>query len=45
MKTAIILVNWHGADDTIACLESLLKVQEPHFVCTLFGIPTGGYAH
>lgn len=32
MKTAIILVNWHGADDTIACLESLLKVQEPHFV-------------
>lgn len=32
MKTAIILVNWHGADDTIACLESLLQVQEPHFV-------------
>ena len=32
MRTAIILVNWHGADDTIACLESLLQVQEPHFV-------------
>ena len=29
---AIILVNWHGADDTIACLESLLQVKEPHFV-------------
>ena len=23
MMTAIILVNWNGADDTIACLESL----------------------
>lgn len=32
MKTAIILVNWHGADDTIACLESLLQVNEQHFV-------------
>ena len=28
---AIILVNWNGANDTIACLESLLKVKEPHF--------------
>ena len=32
LRTAIILVNWHGADDTIACLESLLQVKEPHFV-------------
>ena len=23
--TAIILVNWNGADDTIACLRSLQK--------------------
>ena len=30
--TAIILVNWNGADDTIACLNSLTKVSEPHFV-------------
>lgn len=32
MKVAIILVNWNGADDTIACLESLSRVEEPHFV-------------
>ena len=32
MNTAIILVNWNGADDTIACLESLSKVKESHFV-------------
>lgn len=30
--TAIILVNWNGADDTIACLESLRAVDTPHFV-------------
>lgn len=29
---AVILVNWNGADDTIACLESLKKNEEPHFV-------------
>ena len=29
---AIILVNWNGAEDTIACLESLSKVKESHFV-------------
>ena len=23
--TAIILINWNGADDTLACLNSLLK--------------------
>lgn len=32
MKIAIILINWHGADDTIACLESLSKMYEPHTV-------------
>lgn len=26
-KTVIIILNWHGADDTIACLDSLLAVQ------------------
>lgn len=25
--TAIIILNWHGADDTIACLESLKKAE------------------
>ena len=29
---AVILVNWNGANDTIACLESLKKNEEPHFV-------------
>ena len=32
MKTAIILINWHGADDTIACLESLSRMKEQHTV-------------
>lgn len=26
-RTVIIILNWHGADDTIACLYSLLAVQ------------------
>ena len=30
--TAIILVNWNGADDTLACLDSLSVMSEPHFV-------------
>ena len=30
--TAIILVNWNGADDTIACLESLSRMNTSHFV-------------
>lgn len=30
--TAIILVNWNGADDTIACLKSLDKAQGDFFV-------------
>lgn len=42
MKTAIILVNWHGADDTIACLESLTQVKEPHFVVIADNASTDG---
>lgn len=30
--TAIILVNWNGADDTIACLHSLMNAQGDFFV-------------
>lgn len=30
--TVIILVNWNGADDTIACLNSLLLAQGAFFV-------------
>lgn len=37
---AIILVNWNGADDTIACLESLSRVQEPHFVVVADNLST-----
>ena len=29
---AIVILNWNGADDTLACLESLSHVEEPHFV-------------
>lgn len=29
---AIVILNWNGADDTLACLESLSRVNEPHFV-------------
>ena len=25
--TAIIILNWNGADDTLACLDSLLKAE------------------
>ena len=32
MKVTIILINWHGADDTISCLVSLSKMNEPHKV-------------
>lgn len=42
MNTAIILVNWHGADDTIACLESFLQVKEPHFVVIADNASTDG---
>lgn len=27
MKTAIIILNWNGADDTLACLNSMLLLQ------------------
>lgn len=30
--TAIILINWNGADDTLACLQSLLKADGEFFV-------------
>lgn len=30
-KTAIVLVNWNGADDTISCLESLLDLRQDDF--------------
>lgn len=42
MKTAVILINWHGADDTIACLESFLQVKEPHFVVIADNASTDG---
>ncbi len=32
MTTAIILLNWNGADDTIACLNSLNKAEGDFFV-------------
>ena len=32
MRTAIILLNWNGADDTIDCLESLTKAEGSFFV-------------
>ena len=25
--TAIIILNWNGADDTLACLDSLAKAE------------------
>ena len=40
MIVAIILVNWNGAEDTIACLESLSKVKEPHFVVVADNLST-----
>ena len=32
MKTAVILLNWNGADDTIDCLESLSQAKGSFFV-------------
>ena len=29
VRLAVILVNWNGADDTIECLESLLRTDRP----------------
>lgn len=31
MKTAVILLNWNGADDTVMCLDSLAKVRGDFF--------------
>lgn len=30
--TAIIILNWNGANDTIECLESLYAVQDDFFI-------------
>ena len=32
MKTAVILLNWNGADDTVMCLDSLADVRGDFFV-------------
>ena len=32
MKITLILINWNGADDTVACLESLKRMTKPHAV-------------
>ena len=31
LKIAIIVLNWNGKSDTLACLESLNKLTYPHF--------------
>ncbi|NTU54004.1 MAG: glycosyltransferase family 2 protein [Chlorobiaceae bacterium] len=33
--TAVIVLNWNGAEDTLACLSSLSKVRSPEFVTLL----------
>ncbi|RXK88795.1 glycosyltransferase family 2 protein [Chlorobaculum sp. 24CR] len=34
-KTAVIVLNWNGAADTLACLASLAKVRQPEFTAIL----------
>jgi GT2 family glycosyltransferase len=34
-KTALIVLNWNGARDTLACLASLTKVESPAFTTLL----------
>jgi len=34
-KTAVIVLNWNGAADTLACLASLAKVRQPEFTTIL----------
>jgi len=34
-KTAVIVLNWNGAPDTLACLASLAKVESPAFTTLL----------
>jgi GT2 family glycosyltransferase len=30
-KVAVVVLNWNGRDDTLECLESLMKVDYPNF--------------
>ena len=30
-SVAVIVLNWNGIDDTMECVESLLRVDYPHF--------------
>lgn len=34
-RTAVIVLNWNGVSDTLACLSSLAKVREPLFTTVL----------
>lgn len=34
-KTAVVVLNWNGAADTLACLASLAKVERPAFTTLL----------
>ena len=34
-KTAVVVLNWNGAADTLACLSSLAKVRQPEFTVIL----------
>lgn len=34
-RTAVIVLNWNGAEDTLACLASLSKVASPEFTTLL----------
>lgn len=40
--TAIILLNWNGANDTIACLESFLKVRGDFYIVIVDNCSTDG---
>ncbi len=46
-KTAIIVLSWNGAEDTLACLASLAKVESPEFTTLLVdnGSTDGTVAH
>ena len=33
--TAIIVLNWNGADDTLACLQSLVKANGNFSICVV----------
>ncbi|HWR01360.1 MAG TPA: glycosyltransferase family 2 protein [Chlorobaculum sp.] len=35
VRTAVIVLNWNGAEDTLACLASLSKVATPEFTTLL----------